>query len=249
MDEQRWRDFLAGYHDQRPAITERLLGRADRAPYTWLVEPFDGLAGPILDLACGSAPTRPLLADSRWVGIDSSAGELGYAAEHGRGPLVRARADALPVATDAVGAVCAAMCLPVLVPLDAVFGEIVRVLRPGGWLVALTPSAGGLTVAQAAIWARIMWWLGVRRQPWPNPRARDGLPRLLRRAGFEVRGNDWRTFGVPLTSAGDADLLIDGLYLPGVTDARIRRARHRLSALARPGRRVDIPLRRVVATR
>jgi SAM-dependent methyltransferase len=246
---QRWRQFLAHYHDERPAITERLLGRADCSPYAWLVEPITGIGGPILDLACGSAPTMPLLAGARWLGLDSSAGELDYATGHGRGPLVRARADALPVATHAVGAVCAAMCLPVLIPWDAVLSEIIRVLRPGGLLVALVPSARGLTIGQVATWARIMWWLGVVRQPWPNPQARDGLPQLLRRAGFDVRGDDRRTLAVPLNSAADADLLIDGLYLPGVTDARILLARRRLSGLARPGRRVAVPLRRVVATR
>lgn len=247
VDEQRWHHYLAGYHDQRPAITERLLTRGDASPYSWLVEPLRDVDGPILDLACGSAPTRPLLADNRWLGLDYSAGELGYAAEHGRGPLVRARADALPVATNGIAAACAAMCLQVLTPWDDVLGEITRVLRPGGRLVALVPSAGGLTPAQLLLWARIMWWLGMRRQPWPNPQARDGLPRLLRRAGFTVQANARRTFTVPLATAADAELLIEGLYLPGVADHRIRTARQRLAALARPDRRVALPLRRVVA--
>jgi SAM-dependent methyltransferase len=248
VDEQRWRRYLASYHDQRPAITERLLGRADTSPYAWLVEPLHDMDGLILDLACGSAPTRPLLPDAHWLGVDVSAGELAYAAEYGRGPLVRARADALPVATGAAAAVCAAMCLPVLTPLDAVLSEIIRVLRPGAALVALVPSAGGLSLGQLASWARIMRWLGVRRQPWPNPRARDGLPGLLRQAGFTVHANTRRTFTVPLVTTADAELLIDGLYLPGVADTRLRQARRRLAALARPGRRLALPLRRVVAT-
>lgn len=246
-DEQRWRRYLAGYHDQRPAITERLLASADTSPYAWLVESLSDVHGPILDLACGSAPTRPLLPDARWLGVDVSAGELAYAAKHHRGPLVRARADALPIATNAVGAVCAAMCLPVLTPLETVLREITRVLRPGGALVALVPSAGGLSPVQLAWWALIMWWLGVRRQPWPNPQARDGLPGLLRQAGFTVHANTRRTFTVPLATAADAELLIEGLYLPGVADTRIRQARQRLTAVARPGR-LALPLRRVVAT-
>lgn len=247
VDEQGWHRYLVGYHDQRPAITERLLARADASPYVWLVEPLHDVDGPVLDVACGSAPTRPLLADARWLGVDSSGGELGYAAEHDRGPLVRARADALPVATNAVAVVCAAMCLQVLTPWAGVLGEIMRVLRPGGRLVALVPSASGLNPAQLLLWGRIMWWLGMRRQPWPNPRARDRLPRLLRRAGFIVQANARRTFTVPLATAADAELLIEGLYLPGVADHRVRSARQRLAALARPGRRVALPLRRVVA--
>lgn len=247
VEEQEWRRYLAGYHDERPAITERLLGRAGSSPYAWLVEPLRDVGGPVLDLACGSAPTRPLLGDARWLGVDSSMGELGHAAAHGRGPLVCARADALPVASHAVAAVCAAMCLPVLTPFDAVLGEATRVLRPGGLLVALVPSTGGLSLVQLGEWARIMWWLGVRRQQWPNPRARDRLPRLLRRAGFTVCSSARRTFTVPLATAADAELLIDGLYLPGVAEDRIRTARRRLAARARPGRRVALPLRRVVA--
>lgn len=247
VDEQRWHRYLSGYHDRRPAITERLLARADTSPYAWLVEPLPDIGGPVLDLACGSAPTRPLLADTCWLGLDYSAGELGYAAAHGRGPLTRARADALPVTTHAVAAVCAAMCLQVLTPWDEVLGEITRVLRPGGRLVALVPSAGGLRPVQLLLWARIMWWLGMWRQPWPNPQARDGLPRLLRRAGFTVQADAGRTFTVPLATAADAELLIEGLYLPGVADHRVRSAGQRLAALARPGRRVALPLRRVVA--
>jgi hypothetical protein len=64
-----------------------------------------------------------------------------------------------------------------------------------------------------------------------------------------VTANDRRTFTVPLATAADADLLIDALYLPGVADHRVRAARRRLAALARPGRRVALPLRRVVAVR
>lgn len=248
MDEQRWNTYLAGYHDQRPAITERLLTSADASPYEWLAEPLRFQDEPILDLACGSAPIRPLLSGAHWVGLDGSTGELGYAAAHGRGPLVRARAEALPVASGSVGTVVAAMCLPVLTPLDAVLREVTRVLRLGGRLVALVPSAGGINATHLVTWARIMWWLGVWRQPWPNPQARDGVSRVLRQAGFDVQTDERRTFTVPLASPRDADLLIDGLYLPGVSDARIMQSRRRLAALARPGRRVALPLRRVVAS-
>jgi SAM-dependent methyltransferase len=249
MDDQRWRRYLAGYHDQHPAITERLLTSADTSPYAWLVEPLRGVGELILDVACGSAPTRPLLADSRWLGLDSSAGELRYAAGLGRGPLVRARADALPVAGGTVAAVCAAMCLPVLTPLDAVLAEISRALRPGGLVAALVPARLDINPAQLAIWVRIMRWLGVRGQPWPNPNARDGLPGVLAGAGFTERASARRTFLVPMATEADAALLIEGLYLPDDVDAtRVREATRRLAAWARPGRQLRLPLRRVLAT-
>jgi SAM-dependent methyltransferase len=249
VDKRRWRRYLAAYHDQRPAITERLLSRADSSPYGWLVEPLRTVDGPILDLACGSAPTRELLRGPGWFGVDGSTGELGYAATAGRGPLVRARADALPVAGGVVSAVCAAMCLPVLTPLEAVLGEITRVLRPEGRLVALVPSRLGWAPAQALAWVRIMGWLGVRGQPWPNPQARDELPRVLRRAGFTVRASARRTFTVPMVTAADARLLVEGLYLPEVDETRVAEATRRLARWARPGRRLALPLRRVLAVR
>ncbi|WP_199434734.1 nitrate/nitrite transporter NrtS [Qaidamihabitans albus] len=135
------RHYPAGFHDERPGITEMLFARAvadqHAKPYPWLVEPLRGTTGPVLDLACGSAPTRSLLGRQRWVGVDSSAGELGVAAAAGRGPLVRGRAESLPVADDSIAAVCAAMSLPVLSPLEEVLAELKRVLRPGGRVVAL----------------------------------------------------------------------------------------------------------------
>jgi SAM-dependent methyltransferase len=249
--DERWRRYVASYHDQRPAITERLLSHAgstpDASPYAWLVESLRTVGGPILDLACGSAPTRALLTESRWLGVDASTGELNYAAGLDRGPLVRARADALPVAGGTVAAVCAAMCLPVLTPLDAVLGEITRVLRPGGLLAALVPARLDANPAQILAWLRIMRWLGTRGQPWPNPRARDGLPGVLRRAGFTVRASARRTFRVPVATETDAELLIEGLYLPDVDVSGVREATRRLAAWAGPGRQVAVPLRRGLA--
>jgi SAM-dependent methyltransferase len=249
MDEQDWRRFLAGYHDSRPGITERFFGRADASPYTWLAEPLRPVRGTLLDLACGSAPTRDLLPDSDWIGIDSSAGELAEAARRGRGPLIRATADALPVASGTVEAVCAAMCLPVLTPLPQVLGEIRRVLRPGGTLAALVPAQSGLSLSGLLGWARVMHALGALHQPWPNPQARDRLAALLRQSGFLVRSDERRVFTLALDSPDAAALLVDALYLPHLTRQRAEAAKHTLANWARPGRRLQLPLRRVVAQR
>lgn len=242
-----WRHYLAGFHDQRPAITERLLARADRSPYAWLIEPLRSINGPILDLACGSAPTRDLIPTARWIGLDSSPGELAAAASVGRGPLVCARAAALPLADQSVDAVCAAMCLPVVTPLDDVLTELGRVMRPGGILVALVPSRLGVSPSGGLGWLRVMRALGVRDQPWPNPQARDGLPRLLRAHRFEVLSNSRRVFTLDLATSAAMELLVDALYLPGLDSERIAHAKQVLADCARPGHRLLLPLRRVVA--
>lgn len=247
MDEPEWRRFVAAYHQARPGITERLFALADASPYSWLAEPLRDARGTVLDLACGSAPVREELPDADWVGIDLSAAELAEAARRGRGPLVRADAGALPVASGRAGAVCAAMCLPVVTPLPQVLGEIGRVLRPGGTLAALVPSQTGLSPSGLLSWVRVMAALRAVHQPWPNPQARDGLAALLRSAGFRVRSDERRVFSLAVDSADAAQLLADALYLPALTPRRAAAARRSLARWAVRGRRLELPLRRVVA--
>jgi SAM-dependent methyltransferase len=247
-----WQGYLAGYHQDRPGITELLLGSAtDRRhelPYPWLMAPLRGRSDLILDLACGSAPTRDLLRTERWLGIDSSAGELAVAMTAGRGPVVRARADQLPLGDDTVSAVCAAMAFPVLTPLDAVLAELTRVLQPGGMLVALVPSSMGPCPGLLGWW-RVMRALGIPSPPWPNPDARDRLPKILRTHGFAIDSSRRRVFWRDISDSDDAALVVDGLYLPGIEPDRIAAARSALAAWARPGRRLPFPLRRVIAHR
>lgn len=246
LDDEAWHRYLTRYHNESPAITERLLGRADCSPYRWLTEPLREFPGPVLDLGCGSAPTRDLLPDARWVGADRSASELAHAAVAGRGPLVRARAEALPVRDNAVAAVCAAMSLQAMVPFGAVLAELKRVLEPGGRVIALVPARLGLAPLRLLAWGRVV--RAVRTLPaWPNPRAADGLARLLHYHGFAIRSTDRRVFRLRLAGPEDAALLVDGLYLPGTDSQRLADAKRRLACWTRNGRTVSLPLRRVVA--
>lgn len=247
-DASGWRRYLAEFHDQRPAVTEHLLERADRSPYRWLAEPLQAVEGPILDLACGSAPTRKELRTSGWLGLDSAPSELAAAAKAGRGPLVLARADALPLEDASVDAVCAAMCLPVVTPLDDVLTELGRVMRPGARVAALVPSRLGASPGAWLGWLRVLRALGVRDQPWPNPQARDGLAHLLRAHGMDVIADDRRVFTLDLSTPDSVELLVDALYLPGIDPQRVAHAKRVLAPRARPGRSLPLPLRRVVAT-
>ncbi|GAA1579925.1 class I SAM-dependent methyltransferase [Kribbella sancticallisti] len=247
-----WRRYLADYHGRRPGITERILGRAigphGETPYAWLVDPLEEAPGRVLDLACGSAPTRDLLHRPGWLGLDSSAAELGTAAAAGRGPLVRARADALPLPDKTVDVVTAAMCLQVLTPLDVVLAELRRVLRPGGTMVALVPSGVPplAHISGVLAWVQVMRALRISSESWPNPQARDGLAPLLRWNRFVVESDRRQVFRREIANATEATLMIDGLYLPGVEPTAIARAKSLLASWACPGRWLPIPLRRVV---
>ncbi|NUR27742.1 MAG: class I SAM-dependent methyltransferase [Catenulispora sp.] len=251
-----WPRHVADYHERRPGITEQILSQAvsrrGETPYAWLVDPVPPASVRILDLACGSAPTRALLRRPGWLGLDASIGELDAATAMGRDPLVCARADALPLPDVAVDAVCAAMCLQVLTPLDSVLAEVLRVLRPGGTLVALVPaSLSPLDVWHHRLsiggWVRVMRALRIRSEPWPTPQARDDLAGLLRGHGFLIDSDRRCVFRREIADAADADLMIDGLYLPGVESNAIARAKRVLAGWARPGRWLPLPLRRVVA--
>lgn len=242
-----WRDYLSDYHNDRPAITERLLALASASPYLWMAQALRDTADPVLDLACGSAPTRPLMPGRSWIGLDSSPAELGSAAHAGRRPLVQADAAALPIATGSVGSVCAAMCLQVLTPLPVVLNEISRVLRPGGTLVALVPARPSRRLAGLIGWGRVMATLRVGRLEFPNPQAMDGLAATLREHGFLIQHSQRREFLLSITSTEDVQLLIDGLYLPDVSRARIHAAKQKLQPWAATGQLLPIALRTVVA--
>nr|WP_281381976.1 class I SAM-dependent methyltransferase [Nocardiopsis mwathae] len=200
-----------------------------------------------MDLACGSAPTRTHLPGARWVGLDASARELGFAASRGRGPLVRGEAAALPFARRSVAGVCAAMCLQVVTPLDAVLAEVRRVLRRGGLVATLTPARLGSSPVKLWGWLRVLRSVGVLRLPWPNPQACDRAADVLRAHGFAVVSDERRVFRLDLSTAAAASLLLDSLHLPGLGADRLAEAEAALSGWARPGRSLPLPLRRVVA--
>ncbi|GAA5116049.1 class I SAM-dependent methyltransferase [Haloechinothrix salitolerans] len=131
-----------------------------------LLEDVDGTD--VLEIGCGSAPcARWLLTrGARVVGVDLSEGMLthGVAANARTGlhpALLRANAERLPLADSGFDVACSAFgAVPFVPSLDAVFGEVHRVLRPGGrWVFAVThpmrwifpddPGPAGLTVTQS----------------------------------------------------------------------------------------------------
>jgi SAM-dependent methyltransferase len=101
----------------------------------------------VLEVGCGSAPCARWLAEqgARVVGLDLSAGMLRYAAAANEAtgidvPLVRANAERLPFASGSFDVACSAFgAVPFAADLVGLFGEVARVLRPGGrWVFAVT---------------------------------------------------------------------------------------------------------------
>lgn len=97
------------------------------------------LSGPILDLGTGVGGNLPLLqSHATVVGVDISVSALRSA--RGLAPVVAGDAAALPFRTGVFGA---ALCTEVIEHVDEprrVFGELHRVLRPGGRVIVTTPN-------------------------------------------------------------------------------------------------------------
>lgn len=244
-----WDSYLEAFHRRHPGITENVLRRAHAAgedPYRWLAEAAPA-RGRILDLGCGSAPLLASLpAAVRYLGVDRSAAELLAARAVRAAPLLRADATALPIATGSIDTVLCSMALMLLTPLPRALAEIHRVLRPGGLLIATVPAHGPLRVHDFATVGALLVAL---RRPlrYPNDDALRRLPVVLDAAGLDLLADERRRFALRLGGPSDARLLVDSLYLPGLTPAAHRRALRVLRAAAAVGVDVPVPLRRFAA--
>ncbi len=110
----------------------------------------------VLDLACGTGDFLTILAGSgyRPVGMDLSLGML----EAGRSgqPVAQADAASLPVDDAAVDGITCGYALRNFTELGPVFGELGRIVRPGGRisLLEVAEPESGLLLAGHRIWFR-----------------------------------------------------------------------------------------------
>lgn len=243
-----WPSFLDRFHAERPGITEALLVRCrDEAgldPYQWLAAAAPR-GGTILDVACGSGPTRRLV-DGSWIGVDRSMSELRRATENRDAAVVRADALELPFGTASVDHVMCTMALMLISPVEDALGEIHRVLAPGGTLHLLLPARRPLRPGDTWRYLRLYLALGSTARFPPSP-LRRRPDRALARGGFAATSTERRRFAYPIADSASAQRLIDALYLPGVTPPRLDRASRLAEGWAGTG--IGIALARVVARR
>jgi ubiquinone/menaquinone biosynthesis C-methylase UbiE len=197
-----------------------------------LSAPLGTVAGPVLDIACGTGNYTVLLAAGglEMVGIDQSATMLAAAGAKG-GPVrcpvhwQQAQADALPFPDGAfAGALCSNALHHFGHRLDAVLGEAARVLRPGARLVILTTTREQI----AGYWLNAYFPQALARSA-AQLHGRAALDEALERAGFRVAAAE--PWAVP---ADPVDLfLYCGKHRPALyLDPQVRAGISTFAALA-----------------
>lgn len=224
------------------ALLRAATDRTGAGPLAWAAGPLLPAAR-VLDLCCGAGPLADELADGRWLGVDPTA-------SGGRQPRLRADPTAIPLRTSAVDGIALLLALPRLPDLDGVFAELRRVLRPGGTLVLLVPSAS----ARTAVELRLGPILSTVHRQWRHQSALDRAGWLLAAADFALMGDDRVSYSLPMPDAATARDLAAGLPRAGLWPADLPvdvRARvvAGLERRAGPGRVLPVPMRRLVARR
>ena len=139
-------------YDNAQALSRRLF-TAWQQPTEWLNIPP---AGTVLDVGCGpgsvtSSLARAAGAAALALGVDISEPMLARAVRSESGPQVgfmRADAQRLPLRDETVDAVVSIAALQLIPDPVAALAEMWRVLRPGGRLALMVPTAG----PAAAFW-------------------------------------------------------------------------------------------------
>ena len=133
-------------YDHTQAVMRRLF-TAFQLRTEWLTIPPGGIA---LDVGCGTGSVTASLAraagpDGLALGVDISEPMLARAVGAEAGPqigFVRADAQRLPLRDETVDAVICVAVLQLIPDPAAALAEMTRVLRPGGRLAAMVPTAG-----------------------------------------------------------------------------------------------------------
>jgi methionine biosynthesis protein MetW len=179
--ETYWSEAGAQYSGVMPADYERLLAS--------LVKPTDDA----LDVGCGDGRRSGVwLRDhaANYVGVDISARAVDEARSLGLDARVIEDAGALPFEDESFDVVVCIEVFEHLFEPQVAAREILRVLRPGGTLVAQVPNvAHWWHRAVFAAKGRFVPYGDGIDKPWRDPHIRfftfDSLPRMLAHEGFE----------------------------------------------------------------
>ncbi len=246
-------------HEAGDTVLAAFTDRAGAGLLTWAAAPLQN-ATTVLDVSCGTGALATELGHGRWIGVDDRPRPVGAGRDDRRrdgvrGRVVRAVASALPIGHSTVDGIALVLALPQLPDLDAVFAELRRVLRPGGTLVVVVPSAsiGSVGLGSTAEW-RLAPVLAPVHRGWRHRSALDRAGWLLAAADFALLGDDRRVFTTPLS---DVDAALDlaaalprtGLWPPEPPEPGRARATAALVRRAGPGRVLPLALRRLVARR
>lgn len=254
-----WEGLVADVHRRdsgmaADVLAHSLCGRQN--PYQWMARAVSASARLVLDIGCGCGRvSRELSAPGRTViGVDLSIDELVSAAKRSCGPWascgpwVQADATQLPFADGSLDAVTTMMGLAVIRPMDAVLGEVARVLRPGGVFVAVAPALRPQHLRSLRVEARVAQLLpGTPRFPGSQENA---VGRLLEASGLTLAEDRRERYGYRVASREDAERLATAIYLPGIRPDRVGRAvDHLMERSDGIGLDVPIPVRRIVAVK
>ena len=242
--EPAWSDYIDKFHTQHPGITEEVLARCTdetgATPYAWLTDCLDPDAQ-VLDLACGSGPTREFVARD-WVGVDRSNTELHSARERGRATLVRADVTNVPIRNDSTAVVLCSMALMLIDPCSAVLDEIRRILTPAGELRALLPTTRPMTASDR--WNYLGLFAEARSRPrFPTTPLRRNAAHTFTASGLVITSDQSKRFSYPVGAPADADRFIDSWYRPDRRNAKAERQRRGHGSPITIG----VPLRRIIA--
>ena len=150
-----WKEHLLEAHRKAPSMSPAAFAdcrsSGGQSSYDWLAEELPTDCDLVLDLGCGDGFLIPFLqrklsAATKIAGIDMSEAELRLAEKRGLGKNVtlrRAEADATGLAAASVDAVLCHMAFMLMLPIESVVAEILRVLKPGGIFAAVVSGRPG----------------------------------------------------------------------------------------------------------
>ncbi len=246
-----WDAYIASFHSEKPGITEEVLALSydsdGMTPYQWMGETLPE-GSSVLDVACGSAPLLRTGWGGDWHGIDRSREEIARIPSAWRASALIGSIDSLPFEREEFDAVVCSMALMIVDPFFKCLAEMMRVLRKGGLFIALLPgSTTGMTAFERMRWGRLMLALHIPRLAYPNSSYVQHLPSLLHTAGADHVTVTDRCYRYSIDSPAMGERLVQSLYLPGVSPARLKKASDRASQWV--GVSMPLPIQQIVATK